>query len=185
VSDRAVSGAITTNGDGELEPAEIHDVLRNDRRRLVLERLRASDESETVRDLSEHIAGVEAGEHPPPRNVRQSVYVSLHQTHLPKLDDLGIVAYDADEKEVRLDDRADEVTVYMEVVPKYGLSWGEYYFGLGLFGLLWLVAGAVGVPVLATVDPLFLAAVPLTALVVSAAYHVGTQGSTLPDRIRR
>ncbi|MFB6280998.1 MAG: hypothetical protein ABEH40_03150 [Haloferacaceae archaeon] len=185
MSERDVPGVIPTNGDRGLEPSEIHDVLRNDRRRLVLERLRDSGQSETVRDLSEHIASVEAGERPPPRNVRQSVYVSLHQTHLPKLDDLGIVAYDADEKEVRLDERAEEVTVYMEVVPKYGLSWAEYYFGLGVLGLLLLVARAVGVPVLAAVDPLVLGAMPLAVLIVSAAYHVGTQGSTLPDRLSR
>jgi len=75
----------------ELAASEIHDVLRNDRRRLVLERLRAGDGTETVSDLSEHIGAIEADESPPPRNVRQSVYVSLHQTHLPKLDKLGII----------------------------------------------------------------------------------------------
>ncbi|MFB6304849.1 MAG: hypothetical protein ABEH47_06760 [Haloferacaceae archaeon] len=168
----------------ELDPSDIHDVLRNDRRRLVLERLREAEGAETVRDLSEHVAGIEAGEQPPPRNVRQSVYVSLHQTHLPKLDELDIVEYDADAKEVRLSHHADEVTVYMEVVPKYGLSWGEYYLGLGLLGGLLLVASAVGVPVLAGVDPFLLASVPLVLVVASAAYHVRTQDSTLVERIR-
>ncbi|MFB6302121.1 MAG: hypothetical protein ABEH78_04600 [Haloferacaceae archaeon] len=185
MSDRVAYGSVTTDGEGELEPSEIHDVLRNDRRRLVLEQLRDSGESETVRDLSEYIAGIEAGESPPPKNVRQSVYVSLHQTHLPKLDRLEIVSYDAEEKEVRLDDRAAEVTVYMEIVPKYGLSWAEYYFGLGLLGLLVLLAHAVGVPGLSAVDPLVIAAVPLAVLLVSAAYRVGAQEPTFLDRISR
>ncbi|MFB6130362.1 MAG: hypothetical protein ABEJ28_06035, partial [Salinigranum sp.] len=115
----------------ELDPSEIHDVLRNERRRLVIERLRGGDGTEAVRDLAEHIAGIEAGETPPPRNVRQSVYVSLHQTHLPKLDKLGIIEYDSDAKEVELAGRAQDVAVYLEVVPRYGLSWAEYYLGLG------------------------------------------------------
>jgi hypothetical protein len=168
-----------------LAATEIHDVLRNHRRRLVLERLAAECERQTMSGLAEHIAAVESGEDPPPRNVRQSVYVSLHQTHLPKLDDLGIVSYDADEKWVCLADRAAEVTIYMEVVPKYGLSWGEYYFGLGLLGFLLLVGWAVGVPVLASTEPFVLAVGTLAVLVVSAVYHIGTQGSTLLDRIGR
>ncbi|MFB6255762.1 MAG: hypothetical protein ABEH58_03385 [Haloplanus sp.] len=173
-----------TNGDRELDPADIHDVLRNDRRRLVLERLREAEGSQAVGDLAEHVAGLEADEDPPPRNVRQSVYVSLHQTHLPKLDELGIVEYDAEAKEVRLAEHADEVTVYMEVVPKYGLSWREYYLGLGLFGLLLLVGKVVGVPMLGAADAVLLGALPVALVIASAAYHVTTQQSTLLDRFR-
>ncbi|MFB6079718.1 MAG: hypothetical protein ABEJ81_01775 [Haloferacaceae archaeon] len=184
MTDSRVPEVITRNGNRELEPSEIHDVLRNDRRRLVLERLR-DEESETVRDLSEHIASVEADERPAPRNVRQSVYVSLHQTHLPKLDDLGIVTYDADEKNVRLAEGADQVTVYMEVVPKYGLSWAEYYLGLGILGALLLLGHVVGVPGIVALDPSVLAAGLVVVLIGSAAYHVSTQESTPLDRLRR
>jgi hypothetical protein len=181
--DRAQVGA-ATNGEGRLPPGEIHDVLRNDRRRLVLQRLRDTEDHETVRDLAEYVAGVEAAETPPPRNVRQSVYVSLHQTHLPKLDELGIVEYDDDDKQVSLAEHAEEVTVYMEVVPKYGLSWGEYYLGLGLFGLLLLAAKALSVPVVSEVGALALAAGVVSLVVVSAAYHVGTQRTTVLERLR-
>jgi hypothetical protein len=167
-----------------LEPADIHDVLRNERRRLVIERLRERGGSETVRELSEHIASVESGENPPPRNIRQSVYVSLHQTHLPKLDELGIVAYDSDAKEVSLARRAEQVAVYMEVVPKYGLSWGEYYLGLGLLGLLVVLGSSVGVPILARIDAAALAVVVFTVIVCSAVYHIYTQQSSLIHRVQ-
>jgi hypothetical protein len=170
--------------DDELEPAEIHDVLRNERRRLVIERLRNERDTETVRDLSEYIASVESGEDPPPRNVRQSVYVSLHQTHLPKLDELGIVFYDSDAKEVSLAGRADEVAVYMEVVPKYGLSWGEYYLGLGLIGVLLVVGSSVGAPGLGSVTPGVLALADFVVIICSAVYHIYTQQSSLFHRVR-
>ncbi|MFC6723356.1 hypothetical protein ACFQE1_02880 [Halobium palmae] len=177
------AGAQRSNGE-ELDQGQIHDVLRNTRRRLVLERLREADGAETVRDLSEHIAAVESGEEPPPRNVRQSVYVSLHQTHLPKLDDLGIVTYDSDAKEVTLDEHADELRVYLEVVPKYGISWGEYYLGISLLGLLVLLADAVGVPVVSGLDPTLAGGAFLLIVALSAAYHVTTQRSSLLHRLR-
>ncbi len=102
----------------ELDESQIHNVLRNERRRETIRYLRQAGDSLAVDDLAEHIATLETGETPPPRNVRKSVYVSLHQTHLPKLDDLGIVEYDQRSKELLLKDRAREVEVYMEVVPQ-------------------------------------------------------------------
>ena len=114
----------------ELDEREIHEMLGNDRRRLALEALREGGGEESVRTLSEQIAAHETGEDPPPKNKRQSVYVSLHQTHLPKLDELDIVEYDPEERDVSLGERVEEVEVYMEVVPEYGLSFGEFYLGL-------------------------------------------------------
>ena len=160
---------------GSLDESDIHDVLRNDRRRLTIERLREAEGSVSVRELSEAVATRETGEDPAPRNKRQSVYVSLHQTHLPKLDGLGIVEYDADAKTVRLTDRIEEVEVYMEVVPRHGLSWGEYYLALAVLGLLTTAGVAVDVPGVSVMRPGVVAAVFFFAVAVSATYHVYSQ----------
>jgi predicted transcriptional regulator len=167
-----------------LSEGEIHDVLRNQRRRLVLEQLHEAEGGESVRDLAEYIGSVEADESPPPRNVRQSVYVALHQTHLPKLDDLGIVDYDSDEKVVTLARHADDVAIYMEVVPKYGLSWGEFFLGVALLGLATLAGARVGVPVLASVGEGALGAVFLVLVAGAAGYQVASQRSSLLHRLR-
>ncbi|MDS0294791.1 DUF7344 domain-containing protein [Halogeometricum luteum] len=173
----------TRRGDEDsLDQSDIHDVLRNDRRRHVIERLQSSEEAETVADLAEYIGAVESGESPPPRNVRQSVYVSLHQTHLPKLDELGIVTYDSDRKTVALAEAADEVTVYMEVVPKYGISWAEYYLGLGLLGLLSILGSGIGVPTLSAAGPAVLGGVFFLLLVVSSTYQLVDQRSSVFHR---
>lgn len=169
--------------DESLERTEIHDVLRNDRRRLVLSRLGEVEGPATVRDLSEYIASVESGETPAPRNVRQSVYVSLHQTHLPKLDDLGIVE-EAD-RGVRLSHHADEVTIYLEVVPKHGLSWGEYYLSVAVLGFLVQLAGSLGVPVLGGVGAATVTTVFLGLFALSAMYHISMQQTTLLDRFNQ
>ena len=176
-------GVHSGSHDGPLETAEIHDVLRNDRRRHVLERLQETDGPLALGDLAEHIAAVETGETPAPRNVRQSVYVSLHQTHLPKLDELDIVSYERTGKQVRLADHAAEVTVHLEVVPKYGLSWGEYYLGLGVLGLLVQAAGVAGVPVIRDVGSTAFAVGFFLLVIVSAGYHVSTQQTTVLGRL--
>jgi hypothetical protein len=171
--------------DDALPEADIHDVLRNDRRRMVIEQLGQTDEPVTARDLSETIAVRESGENPPPRNVRQSVYISLQQTHLPKLEELGIVEYDENTKEVRPAENAAEVGVYMEVVPKYGLSYSEFCAGLGLLGVLLVVAAEMGVPVVSAMSATAWAVVVFAVLVASAVYQTYSQRSSLVHRLRR
>ena len=168
---------------GDLAETEIHDVLRNERRRLALERLSEQPGPAGVSDLAEHVAALEAGERPPPDNLRQSVYVSLHQTHLPKLDELGIVEYDTDEKTVELTDRAGQVTVYLEVVPRYGLSRNELYLGLAVLGILLTLAAALGVPGFAAVAPGTWALVALALIAIAATFYTAKQGETVLDRL--
>ncbi|MEM4782055.1 MAG: hypothetical protein QXG03_10925 [Halalkalicoccus sp.] len=124
-----------------LNEGEIHDVLRNDRRRAVIEFLSEHDGHATIRELSERIAAVESGEDPPPRNVRQSVYVSLHQTHLPKLEGLGIVAYDTDSKDVELREQATRVRAYMgQIDDETAIPVAKLCLAGGLFGVVLALA---------------------------------------------
>ncbi|MFC6938692.1 hypothetical protein ACFQE8_01800 [Salinirubellus sp. GCM10025818] len=170
------SGSEPEGEEAELAETEIHDVLRNDRRRLTIECLREAEDGRlSVRDLAEQVATLETGQDPAPRNKRQSVYVSLHQTHLPKLDDLGIVSYQSDAKMVTLQDRIRQVEVYMEIVPRYGLSWGEYYFSVGILGMLTTIAVLLGVPGIAAAGITAVAAAFFVILMGSATYQVYTQ----------
>ena len=175
-------GATTAKPD--LEAVEIHEVLSNERRQLILQFLRDAGGLLTARELSEQIAEVETGESPPPRNIRQSAYVSLHQTHLPKLDELDIIEYDQSAKTVELNERAEQVSVYMETVPKYGISWSEFYLGVSVLGLLFILAAEVGVPLLAGVGSLALAAATFVLIAGSALYQTYDQGSSIIHRLR-
>jgi hypothetical protein len=176
-------GAQTEQRD-DLDAGEIHDILRNDRRRLAIKCLREQEGTLSVRDLSEEVATRETGESPAPRDKRRSVYVSLHQTHLPKLDDLGIVEYDTDEKAVHLRDRAAEITTYMEVVPRYGITWAEYYLVLGILGFGTVLAASIGTPLLGAVGTPAVAATYLLLLTCSAAFHVRSQDRDLFEGLR-
>lgn len=171
----------------DLAEGDIHELLRNQRRRLTIEALQETPENQmSVRALSEEIAAIETDEHPAPRNKRQSVYVSLTQTHLPKLAKFDVVDYDDDTKQIALTGRVKEVEIYMEVVPRYGLSWGELYFGLGLLGLLTVLAVLLGVPGIAAFNITLVASGFFVLLMLAAAYQVASQqDNVLLHRFRR
>mgnify|MGYP006299891791 CR=1 FL=1 len=170
--------------EAPLAETDIHHVLSNQRRRLVLDLLAETDDGElTARELSELIAEKETGESPPPRNIRQSAYVSLHQTHLPKMEEFGIVAYDDAAKTVSLTDSASQVNVYMETVPRYGISWSEFYCLAACLGLLLVAASAIGVPALSAVGSLNWAVAVLVLIGGAATYQTAQQGSSILHRI--
>ncbi|MGM0590712.1 MAG: DUF7344 domain-containing protein [Halobacteriota archaeon] len=168
-----------------LPECEIHQILSNPRRREALRFLNTSPGRISVRDLSERIATEETGVSPPPRNVRESVYISLHQTHLPKLHDLGVINYDRERREIELLTRARDVDAYMEVVTQYGITWGEYYRTLGVAALLLIVLASAQLPVVSAIDPLLWASGFLGLFAVSTVYQFWTDRWNILRSFRR
>lgn len=160
-----------------LAPAVIHDILSNSRRRAVISHLKEETGTMTVRDLASHIAERESGTSPPPRNVQKSVYNSLIQTHLPKLDREDVVDYDENRKTVSVSESARDVDIYMELVTPYGITWSEYYRLLAVMSMLAVVATHAGAPVLSSVEPLLVAVVGLVIIALSTAYQLWTRRS--------
>lgn len=74
----------------------VFDVLRNSRRRHVLQRLASLDGATTLGDFAEHIGGIENDKPPSALSSqeRKRVYVGLYQSHLPKMSDAGAIRYD-------------------------------------------------------------------------------------------
>lgn len=125
-----------------------------------------------MRELSVSIAERESGESPPPTNLRESVYNSLHQTHLPKMDREGVVIYDKDRKTVELDGPAREVDLYMEIVAPYGITWASYYRLLCTVGFLGFLAAQTDLFGFSVVDEVLLVTLLLVALGLSASYQL-------------
>lgn len=168
------------NGDEDgdrLDETVIFEILSSERRRLAIQFLRDSEDDIEVNDIAEYIAEQETGESPPPKDARKTVYVSLHQTHLPKMDDLDIVSYDTDTKEVSLDDSFRDVVVYMEVIPRSGLqiSWSEYYLALGLIGLATLFAHTIDAPLISEIGIGTWGILYLLVISASALYQTVTR----------
>jgi hypothetical protein len=157
-----------------LPEGEIFEILANRRRRETIRHLSvdADGRARSLKRLSEEIATRETGQSPPPRAVRESVYNSLHQTHLPKLEELGVVTYDREAREVRLRERARDVNVYMEVITDYGVTWSEVYRTLGVVALTVVVAALAEIPWVGAVDPLLWATGFLILFVVATSYQL-------------
>jgi len=121
--------------------AELFEVLQNDRRRAVLECLRA-DGAAPVTDLTGRVAAKEGDAEPEavPEQRRKSVYVSLYQNHLPKLDRTGLVEYDRDDGTVALGACADEALALLseddDASPSRYLYAALAVAAVGLVGIL-------------------------------------------------
>ncbi|MEZ3145309.1 hypothetical protein [Halobaculum sp. MBLA0143] len=160
--------------DAPLRATDAHHLLSNARRCETLRVLssRPGEPSLELRELSERVAATEAGETPAPRPLRRSVYNALHQTHLPKLDEHGFVSYDAVRKRVVVRAEARELIRYMDTLGPAGLTWGEYYRGVGIVGLCLVVAALAALPPFALVDPLLWASGVLVVFAVSTLYQL-------------
>jgi len=125
----------------ELPVDRVFELLKNQRRREVLRYLEdAEEETVSLSDLAEHIAAIENDTtvQAISSSERKRVYVGLYQCHLPKMDDMNVVAFDQNRGTISLGIGDDE-----------GYPWPRYYAGLaaggaGLYGLA-LVVPAISV----------------------------------------
>lgn len=139
----------------ELSLDHIFEILKNSRRREVLHYLKERRERVTLSDLAEHIAALENDTTVQglSSQQRKRVYVGLYQCHLPKLDDMNIVAFNQSRGHVELGPNAPQLDPYLEddteEVPQR--PWPRYYLGYAITGLAvtagGMATGAVG-PVL-------------------------------------
>jgi hypothetical protein len=155
-----------------LSKDEIFSTLSNQRRRYVLHYLKHDPEQVRIRDLAEQIAAWENDITVVELTYKQRkrVYTSLHQTHLPKMDDCGIVEYDRDRGLISLASGAADLDVYLEIVAGDELPWSDFYLGLSAAALLLVVVGWTGIlPV--GIPPLGYAGVIALAFTVTAGVH--------------
>ena len=158
----------------ELSQDEAFEMLSCRRRRYVLHYLKQRGRPVALRDLVTHVAAWENGVSPADvtYDQRMRVYTALRQSHLPKLDDGGVVAFDADRGTVAPTDAASELEVYLEVVPHDDIPWSRYYVGLGVLCLGFVAGMWMGITPFAAIPPLVGAAVVTALFTVSAAFHV-------------
>ncbi|KDE58861.1 hypothetical protein EL22_01715 [Halostagnicola sp. A56] len=94
-------------------------LLQTSRRRDVVRYMARADGRVELRDLAEQVAAweEETTVESLSSSDRQRVYISLYQTHLPKLDEHGIVDYDKDRGIVERRRRARQLESYLAVDP--------------------------------------------------------------------
>ena len=136
----------------------IFDILRNRRRRLVMEAIEAEDGETTLSDLAERIGGIENDKRPSALDAqeRKRVYVGLYQCHLPRMDDADAIEFDKDRGTVERGPMADAYLSYLETDEdsEPERRWPRYYSALVggsfvAFLLSWVFTTDLAVPVFA------------------------------------
>ncbi|MGM0590735.1 MAG: DUF7344 domain-containing protein [Halobacteriota archaeon] len=158
-------------------------LLQNQRRRYVLEYLRAHPGEATVRELSEAIAARENGVPVEQLNYQQRkrIHTSLYQTHLPKMADYGVIDYDRRAGIVSLSDRVTTYVPYLDIEDDPDITWEQFYLGLSGLALVAILFAALGVPPFAAVPGIAYAVVLVTLLALLSLAHFAVVRN---DRIR-
>ena len=143
---RAEHDVDTEEFGGEISFDEIYSILRNRRRRLVLSKLESAEGSLEIGDLAEQIAAIENDKSVSAvrSKERKRVYISLYQSHLPKLDEVGVVSYDADRGVVERGPHFRTVLETLDSPESDRHPWPVYYLGaIVALGLLFGVGSSV------------------------------------------
>lgn len=146
-----------TTSSVELSEDQIYHLLQNERRRYVLRYLHGSDEQESMRDIAEQVAAWENNStvQAITSSERQRVYIPLYQSHLPKLDEEGIIEYDQSRGTVEKTDMADVLYDYLEPTEAAAdddedlsdaeqTRWEHYYLGASGIGVTLLAGATLG-----------------------------------------
>lgn len=136
-----------TSESVELPLEEVFDVLRNERRRLVLVYMAAGEGPYSIGDLAEHVASHE-NDKPVVQlssDERKRAYVGLYQCHLPKLDSMDIVAFNKARGRVELGPNYHRVEPYLrERSTDSGNDWPRRYLALSAFGMVSIALAGFG-----------------------------------------
>lgn len=122
---------------------QVFGILKNQRRRYVLQYLYDSDGQVSLSDVAEQIAAWEND-----KDVRQissserkRVYVGLYQCHLPKMDGVDVISFNKPRGIIELGENADDLYEYFDTGDeKTEPPWHIYSVALALTGAVVLGA---------------------------------------------
>jgi len=148
----------------------VFKILSARRRRYILHYLLEEDRTVGLRELSEQVA---AWENDIPRSEvtrkqRMRTYTAFRQSHLPKMDVNGIVAFDEDRGQITATPVVDELERYLQPPPQSSIRWHRYYVAEATLGLVAVIATTQG---LVPVSTGLTAIVTLTVILSSALVH--------------
>ena len=166
-------GSMSMESSQKLSPDVVFEILSSRRRRMVLYLLRQRGDEVTVNELAEEIAALENDVPVEELTSQQQkrVYVSLYQTHLPKLDQTGIIDYDADEGIVTLTSRANEMDTYLTQSSVSTYPWKLHYAAIAALSGLLMVLWFLSVPVVSALSFVWIATATLVAFAISGGIH--------------
>lgn len=140
---RQIVTALVGDDSKTLTAEQAFRLLANRRRRRVVEVLLKTSGPLTLNDLVEAVTEAERTDTTDVSSLRDSVYASLYQTHLPWLVAEDVIEYDQDADRIVLTDRGTQLQQYLDTPPRQPTTdrWPLVYLGAAIgFGsliLLW------------------------------------------------
>jgi len=151
---------------------EAFHLLSNARRRYVVRSLSGREGPVELTRLAAELAARENGKdiEEIEAQERKRVYVSLFQTHVPRLEEAGIVEYEPDGGTVRIAGGAEELSRYLDPA-RDGAAWHRYYLGLSLLTALVVGFALLDIPGFHLVSEALVAGAVLVAFSAVAMVH--------------
>lgn len=161
-----------STSDSQLSQDVVFDILSSPRRRYTLYYLRTTEGPIKLTDLATQVAAWENEADPDEitDQERKRVYVSLYQTHIPRLDEADIVEYDSDSGLVALTESAYTIDEYLDG-PEDGVPWHQIYLLLAGIGAVLLGLTAFDVWVFGAVPEATVLGVVFFGFVLTAVAH--------------
>jgi hypothetical protein len=149
----------------------VFEILKNRRRRDILQYLWNHDGTANIGELAEHIAALENDIDVAAlsSSQRKRVYIGLYQCHLPKMDDADIVDFDKHRGTIELCDVADELTAYLQASETSASELSTTSVGVALAVGTLVPLGVLGIYPLGLVAPFVWALIGTAALLFVTA----------------
>lgn len=179
---------MATNQD-RLTQDLVFDILSSARRRYMLYYLREADEPVHINELAEQVAAWENETEVEDLSSQQRkrVYVSLYQSHIPKLESAGIVRYDEESGLVSLTSRAARIDRFLDGGARQ-IPWQQFYIALAAVSLVLLLLVAFDVWIFGQLPATVVGLVVSVGFVISATAHYlyrRAQRSDIPSELEK
>ena len=164
--------SVQTSRSDSLAESDVFHILGNDRRRAIVQILENQTGQVDVSDVATEIASNESETSPVPNNLYKSVYVSLQQTHLPQLEEDGVIEYDSDAKKIRPGTNFEGVLAYVDGHGTDQSTTLKAHLTLCVLGLAVIVLAGTGLPVVSNIDAVLWSVLVLLAVAASSIYKL-------------
>lgn len=162
----------------DLTQAELFDVFSNARRRQTVRYLKRQQGGCDLAPLVEQVAAWENDTNTDAvtRTQRRRVYISLYQTHLPMLEDHGIVDWDPDAHRIELLPSQETFEPYLDRDLNEQRSWHLFYASMTLVGVLLFAVATLSIGIVsASMAPTIALGLCLVIAVVALMQYVSRQ----------
>ena len=164
--------------ESQLTQAELFDVFSNARRRRTVQFLKRQGGSCDLAPLVERVAAWENETTPEEvtRTQRRRVYISLYQTHLPMLEDHGIVDWNPDDHTIELLPSKGLFEPYLDRRLEGQRPWHLFYLPVTTLSAAIVVLSLLSIgPLVPTIAPIVALVLCLVVLALAVAQHAFRQ----------